>query len=70
MDHEISRLPESRHVIDQTPFGPKIREITYTSTERAELLRSGNYVPQNMTTQPYSLNNFPAAPSSLEKTEK
>lgn len=32
-------------------------------------LKTGKYVPQNYTSEPYDLNNFPAAPTSIEKTE-
>ena len=32
--------------------------------------KSGEYVPQNYTDQPFNLNNFSAAPTSLEKEKK
>ena len=31
---------------------------------------TGKYVPQNFSDKPYNLNNFPAAPDSLDKTKK
>lgn len=37
-----------------------------TETEK----KSGEYVPQNYTDQPYDLNNFSAAPTSLEKEKR
>jgi len=36
----------------------------------AEEKKSGEYVPQNYTDQPYDLSNFSAAPTSLEKEKK
>ncbi len=44
--------------------------IYYSEEEKRKFLNSGKYVPQNHTSQPYNLNNFPAAPSSLQKGNK
>jgi hypothetical protein len=41
--------------------------IYYTETEKLELLKTGNYIPQNHSSKPINLKNFPAAPSSIEK---
>lgn len=44
--------------------------VYYTEEEKKKLLQTGNYVPQNHSSQPYDLNNFPAAPSSLQNGDK
>ncbi len=52
---------EDRGVVKN--FLGNVQELT------PEQLKSGNFVPQNHTDKPYNLTNFPAAPSSLQKTE-
>jgi len=44
--------------------------INYTDAEKKELLNSGKYIPQNHTSQPYNLTNFPSAPSSLQNGDQ
>lgn len=44
--------------------------VYYTEKEKKTLLQTGNYIPQNHSSQPYDLNNFPAAPSSLQNGNK
>ena len=42
----------------------------HSEGERAKMLKTGNYVPQNHSEQAYNLKDFPAAPDSIEKTEQ
>lgn len=44
--------------------------ILFTDEEKRKLQQSGLYIPQNHTNKPFNLNNFAAAPSSLEKGNK
>lgn len=37
--------------------------------EETKALGTGNYVPQNRSSEPYNLSDFPAAPDSIEKTQ-
>ena len=39
----------------------------YARKEKQELLKSGKYIPQNRSSKPYDLTNFPAANTSLIK---
>jgi RHS repeat-associated protein len=64
-DHaERRRLPEISYFtnsVQQANF-----PIYYSEEEKRKLLNTGLYVPQNHTSEPYNLVNFPAAPSSLQ----
>jgi len=44
--------------------------IYYTKEEKLELLKTGKYIPQNHTSNPFNLNNFSPAPSSLKAGDK
>jgi hypothetical protein len=64
-DHERDRLPEkATHTIMYSTAGSFVK-TTYSPDY--DLLKTGKYVPQNRTSKPYDLTNFPAAPSSIEK---
>jgi RHS repeat-associated protein len=79
-DHgERKRLPEIKSyqqgvmavgIPGASSFIKKMYPIYYSEEEKKKLLQTGNYVPQNTSSQPYNLNNFPAAPSSLQKQEE
>lgn len=74
-DHdERKKLPEIKDYIKITAIMPRTgiavpRKIPVHCTEKEKevFLKTGNYIPQNHNSKPYNLNNFPAAPSSLEK---
>jgi hypothetical protein len=67
-DHgERKRLPEVKKNM-YTIRG--VAKVYYTEEEKAELLKTGKYVPQNHTEKPYNLTNFPAAPSSIDGGDK
>jgi len=60
--------PENAPNWQQIPLDDQDRSRlpkNWTSTD----LQSGDYVPQNRSDKPYSLNNFPAASTSLQKQE-
>lgn len=66
-DHgERKRLPETH---TKEVLGIEFI-IPNSDKENAALLQTGNYVPQNHTSKPYDLKDFPAAPSSLEKGDR
>jgi hypothetical protein len=44
--------------------------IYYTATERAALINSGKYVPQNFTEVPFNLNVFPIPNEYRKKSKK
>jgi RHS repeat-associated protein len=79
-DHgERRRVPEIKGYEKSVHYGvvggnliPRTvnQPIYYTEEEKKELLKSGKYIPQNHTSEPYDLNNFPAAPSSIEKGDR
>jgi RHS repeat-associated protein len=69
-DQERKRIPEikSMKMVYSLLEKTEIPIIEYYSdSEKSELLKSGDYVPQNHSEQPMNLDNFPAAKSSLEK---
>ncbi|MCF6407733.1 hypothetical protein L3C95_32900 [Chitinophaga filiformis] len=75
-DHaERKRIPETKdEYIKVMAIMPRTGIVTYSKIpvrysekEKEILLKTGNYIPQNHTSKPYNLNNFPAAPSSLER---
>lgn len=67
-EHERGRLPEkSSSVIMQSSAGAFSQT---TNNPDYSLLKTGNYVPQNRTSKPYNLTNFPAAPTSIRRGDK
>lgn len=64
-EHERGRLPEkSTSIVMQSTAGAFIQT---NSSPDYSLLKTGNYVPQNRTSKPYNLTNFPAAPTSIRR---
>ncbi|MFM7017594.1 hypothetical protein [Flavobacterium sp.] len=62
-----ARKPENAPNYNQIPFDDQDRNRlpeNYTPKQ----LNSGEYVPQNHTSKPYNLKNFPAANTSLDKS--
>lgn len=65
--------PESAPNYRQIPAN-KDREVLYDKKGNVRVLTSselstGKFVPQNFSSKPYNLENFPAASDSLDKTE-